>query len=115
MGARELRWNARSEENPAHHKFYLLIINDNRGADRVTQKAREQLKPTEELVVLTHGQIKGTKLRYKLVTFTSYLSDPSSINWAKVYRGKVIRDRELVERDQTDGLANYVDEKMTSS
>lgn len=106
---RQLRWNVISEENPVHHQFYFLIINDNRAANRIEQSTKVELQPTEGMHPLTEGSIPGTKLRYKLLEFTSYRQSLEGINWAGIYSKKIIRDKDLYQRQETDGLARYVE------
>jgi len=111
---RKLMWNVESEEHPPRHQFYFLIINDNRGANRIEQKAKEVLQPTEDMRVLTEGALRGTGLRYKLLEFYSYCSNPTEINWNSIYKGKIFRARNLTKRESPNGLAEYI-ESIASS
>lgn len=106
---RQLRWNVISNENPTRHQFYFLIINDNRGANRIEQNTKVILQPTEDMHSLTEGAIPGSKIRYKLLEFTSYRQNLEHINWPGIYSKKTIRDKNLYQRQETDGLAKYVE------
>ena len=109
---RRLYWNAQSTEgDPPKHNFIFLIVNGNREAERVIQKAKEVLHPTEEWQTRTIGTA-GKRLRYRLETFTSYREQIMDIPWGRIYRGSVQRNRDLTCRKT---LVDYVDKLMSQS
>ena len=105
---RQLRWNVKSEENPTRQTFYFLIVGDNRLINRIKQRTKEQLQPTEDMQTLAGGVKR--KSRYELVQFISYRKEsPNGINWEKIYKGKIVRDEELYERNSTAALETFVE------
>ena len=115
INKRQIRWEARSEDNPPQHVYNFLIINENREIRRITQRLSELLKPATEPRTLVEGIVPATRLRYQLITLTSYQNaSPDKIELRIVYKGRITRDRELYQRKSVDGLANHVEEQVMS-
>jgi len=108
---RQLRYYVKSTPEPTIHHWNILIINQNREIERITQLLFEELKPVDNFSVRTEG-VAGEGLRYCLITLDSYGKSPENIELKKIYKGLIKKDRNLQERQSHDGLANYVDEAV---
>ncbi|MBU0761040.1 MAG: hypothetical protein KJ600_03150 [Nanoarchaeota archaeon] len=109
---RQLRWEVHSQDHPETHEYNILIINEDRKIETILQRASEQLMPADDFQTLTRGHVLGTRLKYQLVKILAYGTSPHQVDWKKIYRGKVVRDRELRNRKNIDGLPNYVDQAI---
>ncbi|MBU0467170.1 MAG: hypothetical protein KJ718_03105 [Nanoarchaeota archaeon] len=105
---RQLRWEVRSRDRPEAHEYAILIINQRRETSQILQRASEHFMPADEPTTIAEGNISGTGLKFKLVTITAYRTPPNQVDWRKIYKGQVTRDRNLSPRETPDGLANYV-------
>ena len=114
MGKRQIKWYCKSDPITEKHHWSFLIINTSNEIDRIKQKIREELRPTDNERQRTSGLIKGTNgLHYNLTTIDSYLVHPRTIRRTSVYSGKWTKDRNLEERKSEDGLPNYIDNKFS--
>ncbi len=113
----QIRWEATWEQPPTTGNYatcwHVLVINEQREITRIRQKICEEMQPVEDMVVLTHGKMQDTSLRYEPLSLYSYGKTPQNVDWSKIYGGKVQRDRNLQSRMNPDGLANFVDESLT--
>jgi len=109
---RQIRWEVESSPNPEMHNYNILIINSRTEARKIQQRLNEQFNPIIDLTTLQNALIRGTKLRYLLITFQAPRKPPELIDWKKIYKGKVKRDRNLYTRHASDGLISYIDTQM---
>jgi len=103
---RQIRYNwQRSKDNPNMLTWFFLIINESREIARIENKIYREL----EQIINERKQIKGVRidgLKFKLISFDS---PKIKIKKRKIYRSKKIyRDRDLYERQDPDGLENYI-------
>ena len=111
---RQIRYEFRSEPDPAVHHMNFVIINETRQSDKIAQKLQEIFAPVEDVRIRTSGAVKGTRIKYTLVSFDSYTPNPLRTNLLNVYKGKISRDPNLTERQSSEGLANYVDSHFSN-
>ncbi len=105
---RQVRYNVRrSLFNETNNEWWFLIINQNREIKEIQQKIYNLFAPiiSEDPVPL-EGCVKGSGLRYKLISFESSRKVES---WevSNVYM-TVFKDLKLYNRETKDGLANYL-------
>jgi hypothetical protein len=105
---RQIRWDVRSQGSPETHEYLFLVINQGREIERIIQRASENLRPADEPEEIDEQRIKGSGLRYKLVRITSYQVPPYGVDWSRIYRGVVERDRNLASIQSSDNLREYV-------
>jgi len=108
---RQLRWYVESESDPTIHHWSFLIINEPREIDRITQRIKKYLAPTDSEQIGSERQIPNSRgLHYKLVTIDSHNpKKPETINLSNIYNGERTEDRNLYQHKKPDGLANYID------
>lgn len=101
---RKILWEKTSEDNPERHTYRILICNEPREINRVSQRLNEYLQPVIERRTLGDGSV-GT-LRYLFVE----LETPVNVEeFSQVYRGKIRRDRRLEKRKTSQGESNLIE------
>ena len=111
---RQIVWEVQSEDPPEIHHYNFLVINGLREINRIAQKIRFVFRPTDNFMDWTEGNVRRTKLKYKLFSIDSYLTSPDKIDWSTIYQGKIVRDRRLENRQTPKGLADFVDEAIAN-
>jgi|SRR3989344_3073422 len=111
---RQIRYEFRSESNPTVHHMNFVIVNETRESRRIMQKLQEIFAPVEDVRARASGTVKGTKIKYTLFSFDSYVPNPLNANLLSVYKGKITRDSTLTERQSSNGLTNYVDSHFSN-
>jgi len=107
-----------SENIPERHYWNILIVNEQREIDLARQKLYKELNPVVEGTNLSlkpivtdtlidKGKIRGSsKLAYEIFCLETVVS---SIDFSKVYQGKVKKDRRLYPRKTRDGWNDFID------
>lgn len=111
---RQIRYEFRSESDPVVHHMNFVIVNEPRQSDKITQKLQEIFAPVEDVRTRTSGAVKGTRIKYTLFSFDSYVPNPLRTNLLNVYKGKIVRDPNLTERQSPEGLLNYVESHFSN-
>jgi len=106
---RQIRWEVESSDGPLVHHYKLLIINEPRDIAIIKQRLQEEMQPADRPYLLDGSKIRGTPLSFELFAMDSYGKPPNKIDWAKIYKGRINRDSNLVRRKTIDGLLSYVD------
>jgi len=93
----EVRWAVSSEDNPEHHDWSLLIINESRRARKIWGSFVKHMQPPMDEIRerRTHGRIRGTRLEYIFTSCTTYHTGPHNINWRGIYSGELTEDKKL--------------------
>lgn len=114
---RQLRWWRYSEEEPELHYWNFLIVNEEREIRDIRQKLRDALTPVDEMYkvsfhriieekVLDAGEVRGHPgLLYEL---THLVSTNPNIDFSKVYKGLVVKDRRLRPRKKNAGWNDLI-------
>ena len=114
---RQLLWYMYSTDILERHFWNVLIVNEQREIDLARQKLYEQLNPIVEGTNLSlkpivndtpidKGKIRGSKLVYNLFCLETVVS---SIDFSKMYQGKVKKDRRLYPRKTKEGWFDFID------
>jgi hypothetical protein len=111
---RQVRYEFRSEADPVAHHMNFLIVNDQRAARQISQRLQEILAPVDEVQIRTSGAVKGTGVRYFLLSFTSYAQNPLNVPLQRAYKGRIKRDSSLAERQAPQGLVDYVNSHFSN-
>jgi hypothetical protein len=106
---RQIRWNRVSKSDPEEHNYFFLYLLKKREIDRINQRICEQLQPVSDLQIITCGNT-SEGLAYKAMSLINYRS--VELDWKNIYRGKVVKDRNLYLRVSPDGLQRFIDEMM---
>jgi hypothetical protein len=118
MIERQLLWYMYSENIPERHYWNFLVVNGIGKIEPLKQKLYEQLNPVVEgtnvslkpvvsETLIDRGRIKdSTTLVYELFCLETLVSH---IDFSKVYRGKVKKDRRLCPRKTKDGWNYFID------
>jgi len=106
---RHVRWNWETSLEDLDKVMYHFIVVDDRnrrGKMNMILSAFAGYFGTLELVRSCEGQVKDSGLRY---LFESYVINikPGVINWSKIGL-PVVKDKELWERQSSEGIENYV-------
>ena len=117
MTERKLHWYVKSEDNPTTHHWSFLIVNTPDEREKIIQRARQTLAPTDDERIVTEGTIPNSNgLHYALITLDSYKREnPDRIDLDDIYQGRKIKDRNLTPHKTTDGLEIYVSNMFESS
>lgn len=104
MNERTLKYYCALEQQiPQQYRWNFLIINAPREILQIKDKLFSQLRPLEEARSLDSGLFIGSGgLYYELISLPSQVPE-SLIDFSKVYRGKVSKDRRLQPRATANG------------
>lgn len=103
---RRIVWNFESSDQPERHHVIALIINSSREIQRIKQRIRERMQPIIEEQIRSKG--KAIRLKYELISFDT-TNQPTSTDLSEAYEGEIKRNRDLYERNSSDGLRDYVE------
>jgi len=108
---RQVRYNSRrSFDNPECMEWFFLIINQNREISDIEERIHYLFSPIEEESLPIMGIVKNSRLRYKLIRFESRIKVEKYELRRKIYR-RLILDRKLYNREELDGLQNFIIEQ----
>ncbi len=101
---RKISWEKSSEDNPEKHTYRILVYNEPREIERISQRLREYLQPIIEWRTITEGQVRGG--RYSFVE----IETPTNVDtFSPVYHGKIRKDRRLEKRKTSQGESDLID------
>lgn len=105
---RQVRFNhQRAGEGNENEKWYFLIVDDNRGAERAQKRIYSLLAPIQNEQPNIEGHYPKAGLRYKVLRFES-----AKISELREIRGvhkRVFNDRNLYDRTESSaGLEIYL-------
>ena len=117
MIERQLLWYMYSENVPERHYWNILIINEQREIDLARQKLYKELnpivegtnvslKPVVSETLIDKGKIKDSRLVYELFCLETMVS---SIDFSRIYQGRVRKDRRLQPRRSRSGWNDFID------
>lgn len=104
---RQLLWYKSSKSDPEQHFWNFLIINENREFNGIRQKLYDSLKSIIEENMMDYGKIENSNLHYGLFCL---VSPTSNIDFSKVYKGYVAKDRRLQSRKTRDGWNEFINQ-----
>ncbi|MFA6022916.1 MAG: hypothetical protein WC781_02400 [Candidatus Pacearchaeota archaeon] len=104
-----LRWNLiPSKDYNEGVKWFFLILSYPREISVYTSRIYQQLKP-----IMKHNESDGDVLESKLVYRLITLETPKGeVDFNKIYCGKRVRDERLYDRQQRDGLEDYISNQL---
>ena len=106
---RHFRWNWEvSLEDLDKVRYHFIVVDDRnrRGKMNMILSAFAGYFGTLELVRHCEGQVKDSGLRYLFESYDINIK-PSVIKWSKIGL-PVVKDKELWERQSSEGIENYV-------
>ena len=109
---RQVRYHSsRSERNLQWMEWFFLIINDNRYIREISARIAKTFAPIAEEYKSLEGTVKGENLRFKLLHFESE-KRPEPGELTGIFK-KMVKDYSLYDRQNIDGLANYINDKLS--
>ena len=103
---RQVLWYKSSKSDPERHFWNFLIVNEHREIRIIKQNLYDLLSPIVEERIIDRGQIENSDLSYVLFCL---VSPTPTVDFFKVYQGKVKRDRRLQSRMTLDGWNDFIE------